>query len=339
VLSSCSEDVVSNLPSDRVFETYGVLNSAADTQFVRVFPIRSRFEAYRDPSIDAVVTSSDLETGDRRVWRDSVLAFADGTYGYLFWSSFRALGGRAYELVVERSDGEHARAVVNVPDLPVVLPAPSDSSLEWTIRLTGAGARIHSVDVRHFLMYDHCLGQLTTLVVPIDGNVTHTARDVLFDVDLAGTYRDLVTILNRMGLYRSVFGILPFQMLLRLAVTEETWAPPGGIFDPEVLVEPGLLSNVASGFGMVGGGYYAEVVLFSPFTHLGRLESKLPAAAFEAAGFRTEIPEGGGGAWCSSTPRPLCAYTCRSATQQCYCDDISWHLVTCSEYWEGMCER
>ena len=33
------------------------------------------------------------------------------------------------------------------------------------------------------------------------------------------------------------------------------WDPPGGVFDADVLVQPGTLSNVENGFGFVGAGY------------------------------------------------------------------------------------
>jgi hypothetical protein len=49
------------------------------------------------------------------------------------------------------------------------------------------------------------------------------------------------------------------QMELRMVIGDETWNPPGGVFDPEVLVEPGTFTNVENGFGYVGAGYVASV--------------------------------------------------------------------------------
>ena len=42
---------------------------------------------------------------------------------------------------------------------------------------------------------------------------------------------------------------------LRLLVASEDWDPPGGTFDPDVLVQPGAFSNVENGFGFFGGGF------------------------------------------------------------------------------------
>ncbi len=35
---------------------------------------------------------------------------------------------------------------------------------------------------------------------------------------------------------------------------DSAWAPPGGVFDPDVLVVPGALSNVENGYGFIGAG-------------------------------------------------------------------------------------
>ena len=39
---------------------------------------------------------------------------------------------------------------------------------------------------------------------------------------------------------------------MRLTMTDERWRPPGGVFDPELLIQPGVFSNVENGFGFLG---------------------------------------------------------------------------------------
>ncbi|HEX7069648.1 MAG TPA: hypothetical protein VF190_02535, partial [Rhodothermales bacterium] len=39
---------------------------------------------------------------------------------------------------------------------------------------------------------------------------------------------------------------------VRVTVLDEAFVPPGGVFDPEILVQPGTMSNVHNGFGFVG---------------------------------------------------------------------------------------
>lgn len=54
------------------------------------------------------------------------------------------------------------------------------------------------------------------------------------------------------------------SLQLRLIVASEDWNPPGGIFDAEVLVDPGVLTNVENGFGYVVAGYRREVTWTPP---------------------------------------------------------------------------
>lgn len=42
---------------------------------------------------------------------------------------------------------------------------------------------------------------------------------------------------------------------LHATVGDTAWNPAGGYFDPNILSQPGRLSNVENGFGFVGGGY------------------------------------------------------------------------------------
>jgi hypothetical protein len=66
---------------------------------------------------------------------------------------------------------------------------------------------------------------------------------------------------------RSYFGLdsstpLPLlhAILLQVRVLDANWDPPRGIFDPELLAQPGSLSNVVNGNGFWGGvGLYQYV--------------------------------------------------------------------------------
>ena len=53
------------------------------------------------------------------------------------------------------------------------------------------------------------------------------------------------------------------EIELRVHVGDENWVSPVGFFDPDFLVEPGILSNVENGFGFFGSGYM-ESTVFAP---------------------------------------------------------------------------
>ena len=73
---------------------------------------------------------------------------------------------------------------------------------------------------------------------------------------------------------------------MRITILDTRFVPPGGIFDPELLVQPGTFSNVENGFGFIGsvGRFSAEWVLKEESLHiLGYLPVK------DAFG-KTELP-------------------------------------------------
>src|SRR5690606_41544980 len=39
---------------------------------------------------------------------------------------------------------------------------------------------------------------------------------------------------------------------VRLTMSDDAWRPPGGVFNPDILVQPGTFSDVEHGFGFFG---------------------------------------------------------------------------------------
>ena len=54
--------------------------------------------------------------------------------------------------------------------------------------------------------------------------------------------------------------VVLLYMEVRVFVADEAWRPPGGVFDEDLLVQPGAFSNVENGFGFVGGGYLDSLI-------------------------------------------------------------------------------
>ena len=52
-------------------------------------------------------------------------------------------------------------------------------------------------------------------------------------------------------------------MGMRIVVFDDQFIPPGGLFDPDILSQPGAFSNVDNGFGFVGsvGRFDVEWIL------------------------------------------------------------------------------
>ena len=68
VLTGCDSSVDPIIGSDLPFTIWGFMNSGADTQYVRVFPITGELITERGDEIDAEVYSTDMTTSERRRW-------------------------------------------------------------------------------------------------------------------------------------------------------------------------------------------------------------------------------------------------------------------------------
>ncbi len=105
LLSACEESVDPFLETDRYFTLFGYLDTDLDTQYVRVIPLRRLVETPPPGPLDATVVSTDLVTGERVVWRDSVVTFANGRTGNVFYGVFNPHLGHRYKLEVADAQG------------------------------------------------------------------------------------------------------------------------------------------------------------------------------------------------------------------------------------------
>ena len=97
LLAACEESVSPILESDQQVTLFGALDMARDTQYVRVIPIRPTLAPSEDvPELS--VRSVDLTSGQTRTWRDSLVNYADGSPGFVYYSPFRIRPGRTYRI-------------------------------------------------------------------------------------------------------------------------------------------------------------------------------------------------------------------------------------------------
>lgn len=250
-LSACEDSVDAVLQTELPFTLYGYFNPLADTQAVRLFTIDGILEQTRPEPIDATVSANELETGIEFAFRDSIVQFASGTWGHVFWSEFRPSHERTYRIEARRSDGLVSAGQSTVP--PMASPEVGETDLSdfllpvpilWrnapnlidivAVYYTTGGAAVVEYGVEQ---EDHPDGRRIELQLRRD------TRDVLFNAIQLG--------------FDEVFLD---SIEVRVVVTSADWSPPDGAFDPNVLVEPGIFSNVENGFGFIGAGYPLELV-------------------------------------------------------------------------------
>ena len=268
-LAACEEDVASPR-TEKPFSVYGLLSPAQARQEVYVFPIEEHLRPLPPEPLDARVTTTDLTTGETVVWQDSVQAAADMGYAYVFRAPLRINYGHAYRLEVERSDGATARAEVAVPEEAALV---IDSTY-----IDGSGHPITPAVVDRpvpqllhlSVIYDVQRGPSERLreTFTLDVEYAYAARALeggwAIDVDHRSDYEQLLGRLEQADLFNPNYGLYVYTVTLELLVASADWAPPGGAFDPEVLAQPGVMTNVENGYGFVGAGYRREVTWRPP---------------------------------------------------------------------------
>jgi hypothetical protein len=253
------------------YTMWGVMNSAADTQKVRIFEITGEPGIDRSRGIDAVVSSTNLTTGEHVTWRHREVTFEEGEIGHIFWAPFRAQEGNRYRVEVVRSDGAASTAEVTLPTGVEVELNTSDIRTTLRVRITGGAPQIIGVEVRY-----EATNLPPSLVWPVDRKlhpvVLHPVdvsyQDELASVDGGWTFE--IQMQRDYQLVRSEYernclvtegapDIALRRAELRFVAADSAWNPPGGVFDPGVLVEPGALSNVENGFGFLGAGQVVKI--------------------------------------------------------------------------------
>lgn len=259
--SGCSEQIHVDRRIDKPFALYGVLTPDRDTQSVRLFELQElpTLELL-DPSRFSL-SSTDLSTGQRQIWQDTLIANPGDGPGLVYWAPFRPDLGHTYRLeAVRLSDGARSHADVRIPP-PVTLRLNEERAPLLQIIIEGEGVRALKPEVEYVVLPPP----------PADTPRTRIKFEYQEQEERAGDAWTLT--LNMIIDYEEIRYIVVADnfcneevvldsLKLHLLVGDETWDPPGGVFDPYVLSQPERMSNVVNGFGFIGGGYRIVRPLF-----------------------------------------------------------------------------
>lgn len=295
LFGSCEETVDPFVGEARPFTIWGYLESTADTQKVRVFTIEERIGVDRSGPIDATVSSVDLDTGERRVWRDSLVTFGEDHHGHVFWSAFRPVPGHRYRLEVARSDGATSHAEVTVPPLVEVEVPEEIRTFAFPVMIRGTAPNLVRLGVTYesVAVYPQNPWPIGTprpepivfpVTVPYEQKARRTEGGWTLDVNMREDFAVVADEFLRQCLPQEV---ALRRMEFHFLAADESWRPPGGDFDPDVISEPGTFNNVENGWGYFGAGQKVSVRWIPP-TNIQSL-----------AGFTQAAP-------CAMSPNPNC---------------------------------
>ena len=245
------------------FSVYGFLNPMADTQAVQVFALRQSIQNNGAGPLDASVRLIDEVNGDAYVMNDSLVVFGDSLAGYVYWAVYQPEFDTPYRLEITRSDGAQSTVKVRTP-ARLQLDAPTDFDwLDRTLRVKVDGPVQPFIGAQLYyatrtLPTDASSPTSLDYRIDIGERITATEGSLGFDIPLR---TDFISILQEYLLQeiRPNDLIRLEAMRIEIMIVNPEWDPPGGVFDVEVLAEPGVFSNVENGYGFLGAGYPLSV--------------------------------------------------------------------------------
>ncbi len=267
--SGCEESVDPIIGTELPFTLWGFMNTGADTQFVRVFPIRDQLIPEQGGGIDARVFSTDLTTGDQREWTYEAVQFDSLIEGHLFWAPFRAEHEHRYRLEVVRSDDATSRVTVTVPAVVDFQIEVTQGSTIIPVRIIGdvphlVGLRVtyHAVNIPPQLAWPpgtSIAGAVQYPVTILYENVVEKVDDGwVTEIDMVRDFIAVREVYRLNCLITDDRGSAPDvwlrQMEFSALAADSSWAPPGGSFEPNIISVPGTFSNVENGYGFFGAG-------------------------------------------------------------------------------------
>lgn len=145
-LTACSTEFEPRAESDLYFSVWGALDATADTQWVRVAPIRASLDREAGP-VGGEVSLVRLSDGRRWPMADSLIQLPGRRTVHGFWTTADVEPGGEYRVEIRRPDGAETRATVRVPPaLPPVrlmdgiCSCPSRATVSGTDNLIDAFA-------------------------------------------------------------------------------------------------------------------------------------------------------------------------------------------------------
>lgn len=233
------------------FSMFGYLDVEADTQWIRVMPVRQ--DVLADPApVDAVVTLENLESGRMVTLEDSLFRFPDPdvggvAYAHNFWTTERVERGATYRLRAVRSDGATTTATVE-------MPAAADVEVAWS---QGPPPVIHGDTVRfrkplriyvhggHLLYSDAVYMVRDRFGIPPKDSLVMPQTPI-------GTDPGAYEFAHPDSIFDRDFVDLR-RVEMRVGVAPSDWPFVPGLSPTEVALPGAAPTNVENGIGFVGG--------------------------------------------------------------------------------------
>lgn len=248
ILSGCDNTFEPIQENDKyVFSMYGALDIHADTQWVRVMPIRDKLFNSDPAPNGTVVTLTRVETGEVTVLNDSLFRFGGVSHVWNYWTTEALHPLEQYTLTATTPDNRKSTAAIMTP-LP--LPTPEieyDIATNYGVVTGVINQRLVVAQVIYHIRVTDDFGMVSDEIVE-----TFSQLGSAFINQSDGTYRFTIAtsslLSGRLGVPFSRITIT--KMKIQIAGSLTDWPFYGSLTLEEIYL-PEVISNVENGAGYV----------------------------------------------------------------------------------------
>ena len=272
-LSACEDTVIDPFNNDeKYFTIYGSLDLLERSHEVRVIPVTRRAQKVtndKDPAsqLDAMVRTINLLNDDTVRWHHSLEELEDNTFGHVFRANFIISAGGIYRIEVVRSDGAITHAETRVPVIHTAQLFESEPVL-FSNDSTTLTQDIHIPQINSpwdiQAVYLWASGPINRRVFVPYGRRGKRGENGGWDMTLEISedqkyVRENIEQSRTQEFENFNLPVTLSAMGVQVRILDENWDPPNGVFDPETLESPDVLTNVVNGYGFWGSiGLYRE---------------------------------------------------------------------------------
>lgn len=246
ILGGCDPTVDSFRENERHYSIFGYLNASADTQFVRVEPLRDGLLTRFPETLDAEVTLTNRATNRTVTLRDSLFRYLDRATAHNFYTTADIDSATRYQLRVQGAGEAESHARVVIPDskprLSVVSPVKDFEELNCQSPYRGNPSTVVAIQGVSRIVSVRALYDLNA--TRSYGHLADTVHKESEAVEARIEYLDDICQMSEPAIPKTIkvmvaAGIPSWPEFLRLEETTE--------------LLPGMVSNVEDGVGVVGG--------------------------------------------------------------------------------------
>lgn len=220
------------------FYVYGYLDTASDTQFVRIQAVRPTPLPVGPGEKPERVFSTNLRTGESVGWQDSLATLENDSLAFLYYARFSPVPGDRYTLETMTTDGASTVASTTLPPLlNLDIDAPVVDSGQVAQRIVWRGLRNAPSEATIYFLIGLPDEEDREIALSYENAGSFTSEGWVITVDMD---RDLSIVRRVMGLQPADRSAQLCGVRMQIARLSDEWSASS------------LQGNVSNGFGFFG---------------------------------------------------------------------------------------